>query len=181
MQSYQWGDRMTERGSQYIVDASELEERQVVVHWHWREKKYSVSVRAENGRWYVVRSLVTGEQLLFGKLVLMNAHFKVQHAGAKKAFETGKRNVHASVIGTCKTAVVERQRAVVPCGRPVMYSHDKYPQPVFKTPSALPARSFEDLEMRNWPSMEWAEMLACGTDPEKKTPQMLAAGMMRLG
>ena len=152
-----------------------MEGRICRIHWHWNEKRYSVSVRASNGRWYVVRRRETGGQLFFGKLVLHNARFVVQPAGAKKAYETGKRNVHASVVGTVKRAQFPREKAVVPCGTPVMYSHNLYPEPEFK---AL-VDSFGYQERRMVPIFA-AEMLACGTDPQTRKPNMLAAGYTQL-
>lgn len=163
------------RLSTYITDPSELAEREVRVHWHFHAKKYSVSVRANNGRWYAVRNRATGEQVLFGKLVLMNARFRVQPAAARKAYETGKRTVHATVEGTFKRGILERGRATVPCGRMVMYSHNLYPQPEFKVQDMKPC----GIPMAQWEPIREAEMVAMGCDPERLKPNMLVAGEIR--
>jgi hypothetical protein len=160
-----------------IETPDELVDRQVKTHWHFQERRYSVSVRASNGRWYVVRD-ERGDQLFFGKLVLSNATFTVQPAGKRKAYKTGKRNVHASVIGTVKSAEVRRTKAFVPCGTMIAYSHNLYPEPEFKAIGSPQVRSIHHMSM--YPGIEWAEMLACGTDPITYKPNMLAAGRLRL-
>lgn len=167
-----WGYMM-----ENAIDSPEqLEGRQVRVHWHFSAKRYSVAVRARNGRWYVVRHRATGEQAFFGKLVLSNARFRVQPAGAKKAYETGKRNVHAHVIGTVTRATYNPEEVYVPCGMDVMYSSILYPEPEFK----LRATSDIRIYMGDYPGIRSAEMLVLGTQSITNNgvlhPKMLAAG-----
>jgi hypothetical protein len=157
-----------------IERPEDLVDREVSVHWHFQEKRYSVSLRASNGKWYVVRHRETGAQAFFGKLVLRNAHFKVAPAGARKAYETKKRNVHASVIGTVRLAQFMPEKAFVPCGHNVFYSHILYPEPEFKLVGhELPGQGVETN-----PGIEYAEMLAVGCDNGR--PNMLTAGIIRL-
>jgi hypothetical protein len=179
------GDRMLlEEHKQVKEDVSiespeELKGREIKCHWHWTEKRYSVSLRASNGRWYVVRHRETGAQLFFGKLVLKNVHFKVSPAGAKKAYESGNRNVHATVMGTVLFAKYIPEKAVVPCGIYVSYRHT-YPEPEFKTSlSDSPLRT----PMKNWPGIKSAEMVSIGCtnfDKDKRHPMMLATGNIEL-
>jgi len=162
---------------------SELEGRQVKVHWHFQEKRYSVSLRANNGKWYVVRNRATGTQLFFGKLVMKDVRFVVEPAGAKKAYETGKRTVHASVIGTVLFAKYLPEKAVVPCGQAVAYSHSLYPEPEFKYNLFGYEGSFFNKPIAQWPGIRSAEMVALGCtafDKADRKPMMLATGSMEL-
>jgi hypothetical protein len=175
-------------GPEVINSPDDLVDRQVKTHWHFQKKRYSISVRASNGRWYVVKDQ-NAEQLFFGKLVLSNATFTVQPAGKKKAYKTGKRNLHASVIGTVKRAEFKRTAAFVPCGSLVLYSHNLYPEPEFKYVPAGYEEHMRSLHISALPGIEWAEMLACGSEEGMfKTdtgwraavrPNMLAGGIIR--
>lgn len=165
-----------------IERPEDLVDREVSVHWHFQAKRYSVSLRASNGRWYAVRDQRTGAQLFFGKLILANARFKVQPAGARKAYKTGKRNVHASVIGTVRHAQFKPENVSVPCGIPVMYSPFLYPEPEFKFLNwELPTTGW-DADITQMPGILEAEMLAVGiTEAGKHTvPKMVSAGHPRL-
>lgn len=157
-----------------IESCDDLVDRLAKVHWHFTERRYSVSLKAENGNWYVVRNK-SGHQLYFGKLVMANVTFRVQPAAAKRAYETGKRNVHATVIGTVVKAQFERESAIVPCGRPVLYSHNLYPEPEFKVQDVNPC----GIPVEQWEGIEWAEMLACGAGSMSKSPNILATGRIR--
>ena len=161
-----------------IESCNDLEGRLAKVHWHWTEKRYSVSLKADNGNWYVVRNKL-GHQLFFGKLVLKDASFKVQPAGARKAYETGKRNVHASVIGIVRGAQFQRESAIVPCGATVAYSHSAYPEPEFKYIPVGYEGYYGQQGLRHWPGIEYAEFLVLGTGSMSKSPNMLAAGLIR--
>lgn len=165
-----------------IESCDDLVGRTVKVHWHFRERRYSVSLKGDNGNWYVVRN-TEGHQLYFGKLVLADVRFKVQPAGAKRAYETGKRNVHASVIGTVRKVQFAPVGVVVPCGMDVAYSHNLYPEPEFKVNIYGYEGSFFDKPIPQWPGIEYAEMAALGcriTDIYLNKPQMLVAGNVGL-
>lgn len=166
-----------------IDSPEELEGKVCKIHWHFQEKRYSVSLRASNGKFYVVRRRETGNQLFFGKLVMKDVAFQVQPAGAKKAYETGKRNVHASLIGTILFAKYLPEKAVVPCGIPVMYSHSLYPEPEFKLLNfELPSTGW-DAGITDMPGIRSAEMVALGCtafDKAERHPMMLATGEIEL-
>ena len=171
---------MTEvwRDTHLVNPVVDLEGKQVRLHWHFQKKKYSVSLRARNGRWYVVRSRETGEQILFGKVVLTNARFVVNPAGARKAYETGKKNVHAWVTGTVRVAELDRSNPSVPCGQDIFYN-TMYPEPEFKVIPRGYDYHFSSVGYYKCPGIETAEMLSCGCDVGWK-PRMRAAGMVRI-
>jgi hypothetical protein len=91
-------------------------------HWHYNQRRYSVSMYdKEKKGWRVVRD-DRGEQVFYGKLILKNAEFKVSQAGRKRAVEQGVRNVHAFVEGEFLQGTYTPTPPSVPCGVEVKYS-----------------------------------------------------------
>jgi hypothetical protein len=83
---------------------------------------YSVSTYDPDKKgWRVIRT-DDGEQVFFGKVVLIDAVFKVSQAGRERAIREGKRNVHAWVEGNLVDYASEPEAPSVPCGRSIYYN-----------------------------------------------------------
>ncbi len=154
--------------------------QRIKTHWHFNAKMFSVAYEAGGGRWYVCRYREDASQQFAGKLVLTDVEFKVNPGGARKAYETGKRNVHASVIGTLQRFSLDREDVRVPCGVQVVYSHNLYPEPEFKANIFGYEGSFFDKPINEWPGITHADMAALGVIPNIARPNMLVAGELTL-
>jgi len=98
----------------------------VRVHWHLREKKWSVSYYSHLKRgWRVVRNAL-GDQILYTKVVLRDVKFTVRESGRQRVLAEHRKNVHAWMEGTLLSASTTETTASVPCGIAVMYSPYKF-------------------------------------------------------
>ena len=102
------------------AEMMELMGERVRVHWHLREKKWSVSTKGPNG-WRVVRD-DNGKQVLYTKVVLRNVQFKVNQGGRERTIRERRKNVHAWMVGTLVDWSLTDDEARVPCGIPVKYN-----------------------------------------------------------
>lgn len=104
----------------------------VRVHWHFQERRYSLSVKVPGIGWRVLRNPTTLDvtkqwdhepyQTMFGKVVLSDATFKVSQAGRKRAVREKRRNVHAWVEGVASNLIIKPDAPMISCGDIVRYS-----------------------------------------------------------